>query len=117
MDLLEIGQIKRFREDLESESIDTESLVLIDEAFEELVESGAELRDLPENATATDKLNEIEDAIPDIAWIIYDYVGQNFGYNEADDPSWYITPLAFHILESQNDAQYREDVRQGRVDI
>ncbi len=117
MQLLEIGQIKDFREMLESESIDLESLSLIDEAFKELVASGAELRDLPENAMATDQLDEIEDAIPDMAYIIYDYVSQHFGENEADNPSWNITPLAFHILETQDDEQYREDVRQGRVDV
>lgn len=105
MNLLEIGQIKSLREQLEEENIDLEGLSMIDEAFDELVASGAELRDLPENAMAADKLDEIEDAIPEMAWIIYDYVVAGFGDNEADDPSWYITPLAFHIEAKLKEAQ------------
>jgi hypothetical protein len=105
------------REDLEAENIDLEDLSLIDEAFQELVDAGVELRDLPENAMAVDKLDEIEDHLPETAWIIYDYVCQNFGDNEADDPSWYITPLAFAIEAAQKDNKYREDVRQGRNEI
>lgn len=111
MQLLEIGQIKEFREMLEDETIDLESLSLIDEAFQELVDSGAELRDLPENAMAVDKLDEIEDAIPDLAYVMYDYVEQNFG--DADDPCYYLTPFAFHILDRQNDTAYIEEVKQS----
>ena len=111
MNLLEIGQIKDFREMLEEERIDLESLSLIDEAFQELVDSGAELRDLPENAMAVDKLDEIEEAIPDLAYVMYDYVEQNFG--DADDPCYYLTPFAFHILERQNDSDYVTGVKES----
>lgn len=111
MNLLEIGQIKQFREDLEDETIDLESLSLIDEAFQELVDSGADLRDLPENASASDKLDEIAAAIPDLAYIMYDYVDQNFG--DADDPCYYLTPFAFHILERQDDTEHINQVRES----
>lgn len=111
MQLLEIGQIKMFREMLEDESIDLESLSLIDAAFEELVDSGAELRDLPENAMAVDKLDEIEAAIPDLAYVMYDYVEQNFG--DADDPCYYLTPFAFHILDRQNDTEYIKEIKES----
>ncbi len=114
---MEIGEIKRMREDLEAENIDTEDLATIQAAFDELVASGKELRDLPENAMAADMLDELEADIPEIAWIIYDYVCENFGDNEADDPSWYITPLGRHIEAVLANKNYREDVRQGRVDV
>lgn len=111
MNLLEIGQIKQFREELADETIDLESLSLIDEAFQELVDSGADLRDLAENATASDKLDEIESAIPDLAYIMYDYVDRMFG--DADDPCYYLTPFAFHILDRQDDTGYIEEIRES----
>lgn len=114
---MEIGRIKYLREQVEGECIDLEELSEIETAFAELVESGKELRDLPKNATAADMLDELEEDVPKIAWIIYDYVCEHFGDNEADDPSWAITPLAAHIEQELENSNYREDVRQGRVDI
>lgn len=114
---MEIGRIKYLREQSEAEEIDLEEISEIETAFKELEDSGAELRDLPENATAGDMLDELEAAVPEIAWIIYDYVAEHFGDNEADDPSWAITPLAAHIESVLANNTYREDVRQGRVDI
>lgn len=94
---MEIGRLKYLREELEAERLDTAEVIEINEAFQELVARGVALRDLPENALAGDMLDELEDDVPEIAWIIYDYVCEHFGTNEADDPSWYITPLAQHI--------------------
>lgn len=92
---MEIGQIKHLREAAEEENLDLEEISEIEEAFAKLPDS--QLQDARENATVTDMLNELEADIPEMAWIIYDYVCENFGDNEADDPSWYITPLARHI--------------------
>lgn len=92
---MEIGRIKYLREELEAERIDLEELSEIEEAFSKLPDK--QLRDLRENAMAADMLDELEEDLPEIAWIIYDYVCENFGDNEADDPSWHITPLAQHI--------------------
>lgn len=94
---MEIGRLKYLREELEAERIDLTEIAEIEEAYHELCNTSFELMDDPDNALAEDMLNELERAIPEIAWIIYDYVVEMFGQNEADDPSWYITPLAKHI--------------------
>lgn len=94
---MEIGRIKYLREELEQERIDLEELSEIETAFQELVESGFPLRDLPENALAGDMLDELEEAVPPLAWHIYDFVAEHFGTSEADDPSWHITPLAKYL--------------------
>lgn len=97
--MLEIGQIKYLREELESGSIDFTELAEIEQAFKEIPDE--KLRDLRENATAKDMLDELENNKPDIEWVIYDWVAEHFGTNEADDPSWSIAHLAKH-LEGQN---------------
>ena len=112
---MEIGRIKYLREELEAERIDLEELSEIETAFNDLVESGAELRDLPENAMAIDMLDELEAAVPELAWIIYDYVDELYG--EADDPCWAITPLARHIekrLAEEKELNKRQQVSMPR---
>lgn len=94
---MEIGRIKYLREELEAERIDLEELSEIETAFAQLPDE--QLRDLGENAMASDMLDELEAAIPEIAWKIYDYVCENYGENEADDPSWAITPLAEYLTK------------------
>lgn len=112
---MEIGRIKYLREELEAERIDLEELSEIETAFAEIPDE--ELRDLRENALAGDMLDELEARVPAIAWIIYDYVSEHYGDNEADDPSWAINPLAQHIQDELASQNYRDDVRQGRVDL
>lgn len=114
---MEIGRIKQLRESLEEENIDLEELSEIETAFSELVESGAEFDDLPEYAMAADMLNELEAAVPPLAWVIYDYVAEMFGQSEADDPSWHITPLAKHIeqhLADEKELNKRQQVSMPR---
>lgn len=102
---MEIGRIKYLREELEAERIDLLELSEIEEAFKQLVADGFPLRDLPENAMASDMLDELESAVLDVAWIIYDFVAENYGTSEADDPSWAIGPLAEHIQKKLNEKE------------
>lgn len=55
---MKLSRIKELRAELEAERIDWLELAEIEEAFFEL--DPATLRDLPENATASDMLDELE---------------------------------------------------------
>lgn len=92
---MNISRIKYLRECLEAENIDLLELSEIEEAFKELDPST--LRDLPENAMAGDMLDELEELISPVEWAIYDWVLENFGDSEANDPSWDIGGLAKSI--------------------
>lgn len=92
---MNIGKMKYLREELEAERIDLEELSEIEAAFAQIPDS--ELRDLRENATAKDMLDELEDRVTPLERCIYEYVADVFGESEADDPSWDIEPLASHI--------------------
>ena len=92
---MNISRIKYLRECLEEENIDLLELSEIEEAFKELDPST--LRDLPENAMAGDMLDELEELISPVEWAIYDWVLENFGDSEANDPSWDIGGLAESI--------------------
>ena len=58
---MKLTRITELRTSLENEQISQNELMEIEEAFRELVASGIELRDLPENAMARDMLDELED--------------------------------------------------------
>lgn len=94
---MEIGRIKYLREELEAERLDLMEIEEIRAAYHELCSTSRVLMDDPDNALADNMLDELESAVPEIAWIIYDYVSEHFGVSEADDPSWAINPLAAHI--------------------
>lgn len=112
---MDLSRIKYLREALDEEALDLMEIAEIEEAFNEIPVD--ELRDLPENATVGDMLDELEERCSDLEHIIYDWVADNFGESEANDPSWSIGQLALHIEEELNNRNYREDVRQGRVDV
>lgn len=92
---MNIGKIQYLRGELDKECIDLEELSEIEEAFKLIPDE--ELRDLRENATASDMLDEIESRVSKMERIIYDWVAENFGDNEAFDPSWDIGLLAERI--------------------
>lgn len=57
------ARINELRTELEHERISYSELAEIQDAFDELVASGTELRDLPENAMAGDMLDGLEDEL------------------------------------------------------
>ncbi len=61
MDLMPINRIKYLRQELENERIDLTELAEIESAFCLIPDS--ELRDLRENATVSDMLDELEDNV------------------------------------------------------
>lgn len=57
---MNLAQIAELRAELDNERISWGELIVIDSAFDELVASGVRLNDDPENAMASDKLDELE---------------------------------------------------------
>lgn len=92
MSLLSVNRIKYLREELEAEEISTEELLEIEEAFKLIPDE--KLRDLRENAMATDMLDELEELVSPLEWAIYDHIVEVFGESEANNPSWDIGDLA-----------------------
>ena len=88
MSFMSLARIRTLREALEEENIDMSELAEIDAAFKELVDSGFELRDEPENALATDQLDELEEAVSPLERELFDYISENYGENEAMDPCY-----------------------------
>lgn len=104
MSFMSLARIKTLREALEEENIDLMELSEIDEAFKELVKSGFELRDLPENAMAADQLDELEEAVSPLERELFDYIQENYGESEALDPCYNMGELVNHI-ESKFDVE------------
>lgn len=92
---MELTRIKYLRGELENECIATNELCEIEEAFAKL--DPATLPDVPENAMASDMLNELENVVPYMEFVIYDWVKASFGESEANEPSWSIGELAKEI--------------------
>lgn len=92
---MDISRIKYLRDALDHENIDLEELSEIETAFAEIPDE--ELRDLRENATASDMLDELEGRIDPLENSIYEYIVDSFGESEANDPSWSIGNLVAHI--------------------
>lgn len=88
MSFMSLARIKQLRECLDEEYIDLMELSEIDEAFKELVKSGFELRDLPENAMAADQLDELEEAVSPLERALFEYISENYGESEALDPCY-----------------------------
>jgi hypothetical protein len=95
MSLLSVNRIKYLREVAEAESLDLDELSEIEQAFDKIPQE--ELRDVKENAMATDMLDELEERVTPLEWAIYNFVVENFGESEANDPSWDIGALANHL--------------------
>lgn len=97
MSVMSVHRIKSLREVLEAEEISYGEGSEIDEAFSQVPDD--QLRDLRENALYGDMLDELEELVTPLEWAIYDYVVENFGESEANDPSWDIGALANHLEE------------------
>ena len=98
---MDISRIKLLRKCLDNEDISTAELSEIEEAFNEIPDD--ELRDERENALACDMLDEIEARLPELQTIIYDYILENYGESEANDPCYAIGPMVDYINESFNE--------------
>ena len=88
MSFMSLARIKQLREALEEGNIDLSELSEINEAFKELVASGFELRDEPENAMAVDQLDELEEAVSPLEVALFEYISENYGEDAALDPCY-----------------------------
>lgn len=104
MSFMSLARIKTLREALDEENIDLMELSEIDEAFKELVKSGFELRDLPENAMAADQLDELEEAVGPLERALFDYIDENYGESEALDPCYNMGEIC-NFIESKFDVK------------
>jgi hypothetical protein len=95
MGLMSINRIKYLQDAGNNESLDLEELSEIEAAFDKIPQD--ELRDVKENALAMDMLDELEARVSPLEWAIYNWVAENFGESEANDPSWDIGALASHL--------------------
>lgn len=89
---MDISRIMYLRDVNDDESLSYGEIAEIEEAFALIPDS--ELRDLRENALASDMLDELEAQVSPIERRIYDWVVEHFGESEANDPGWSISALA-----------------------
>lgn len=94
---LDISRLKYLREELDNECIDLMELSELEEAFKTIPDN--ELRDLRENATASDMIDELEDRLPELQKILYNYIEEHYGENEAKDPCYSIGPMVDYIIK------------------
>ena len=92
---MELSRIEELRKDLANEYVSVGDIAEVQAAFDEI--DPTTLRDLPENATMGDQLDELEERVGIVEKTIYNWVLQNFGQSEALDPSWNIKALAEEI--------------------
>lgn len=92
---MDFSRIKYLRRELEEECIDLVELAEIEEEFNKIPDE--ELRDLRENALASDMLDELESRVDPIERILYDYLKENYGESEALEPCYALGPLVNHI--------------------
>jgi hypothetical protein len=97
---MSVNRIKYLREASEAESLSWAECAEIQDAFDEIPDE--KLHDSRENAMMDDMLNELETQVSPLEWAIYDYVVENFGESEANDPSWDIGSLASHLEKKFN---------------
>lgn len=98
MSVMSLARIKYLREALEEENIDLEELSEIEEAFKELPDE--QLRDLRENATAADMLDELETLVSPLEFALFDYILENYGESEALDPCYNMGEMV-NFIESK----------------
>ncbi len=97
---LSLTRIKYLRQELEDGTIDLTELSEIEEAFKDFPDE--QLRDERENAMASDMLDELETLISPLELELYEYIKENFGHSEADDPCYDLGQLANHIESKFN---------------
>lgn len=89
---MDISRIGYLRKELEYETISSEELLEIEEAFDKIPDD--ELREDRENALASDMLDELARRVSPIEKAIYDYIYDIYGESEANDPAYDISGLA-----------------------
>ena len=95
MSIMSLSRIKTLRESLDEENIDLEELSEIEEAFKLVPDEN--LRDLRENASAADMLDELEELVSPLERLVYDYIVENYGESEANDPCYNMGEIVNHI--------------------
>ena len=89
---MELTRIIYLKGELENECIATNEISEIEEAFAKVPDDY--LSDERENAMASDMLDVLESRVSTVEREIYDWVFENFGESEANDPSWSIGALS-----------------------
>lgn len=95
---MDLSRINYLRESLEEEVIDLEELSEIETAFAEIPDN--ELPEPRENAMAIDMLNELEARVTPLERSLYQYILENYGENEANDPCYSLGPIVHHIYNN-----------------
>lgn len=98
---MDLGRIYTLQQAMLEEELSMENIVEVQSAFDHLVASGVQLRDLAENATIGDQLDELQEHVTPVEEVIYKWVADNFGETEANDPSWSTFALAAEINKMQ----------------
>ena len=107
MSILSLSRIITLRAELEGECIDTGGIIDINEAFLQIPES--ELPEPRENAMAGDQLDELEQRVSPLERSIYNFILENFGESEANDPCFDLGEIANHIEENFNVEEKNSD--------
>lgn len=94
---MDLGRIKAYLARVDDEDFAVGELSDIDAAFRELVESGVELRDLPENAMVQDQLEELEEHASTVEKTIYEFFENKHGESYAQHMTWSTRDLAEKI--------------------
>lgn len=102
MSIMSLNRIKQMRATLEAEDISYGELAELNDAFLQIPES--ELPEPRENAMAADQLDELEQRVTPLELCLYEFISENFGHNEADDPCYDLGEIANH-LESKFDVK------------
>jgi hypothetical protein len=98
MSIMSLARIKYLRECLEEEYIDLTEIAEIEEAFAQFPDD--QLRDLRENATAEDMLDELETLVSPLERDLHTWVGEHFGDSEEREPSYDLGAMA-NFIESK----------------
>lgn len=94
---MSLNRIKYMRNCLDDENLDLTEIAEIEEAYHKLCNTSIELIDDPEHALANDMLDELERLVSPLERELYEYVAENYGHNEADDPCYDLGEIANHL--------------------
>lgn len=100
MEYSRIRQLQNWSAEDKDGTLDLMDISEIEEAFNKIPDE--QLRDLRENAMVDDMLDELESNATRMEKALYEYIKENYGESEAQDPSFAITPLAQHLNKEFN---------------
>ncbi len=100
MSILSLNRIKSLRATLEAEDISYGELAELNDAF--LLIPEEELPEPRENAMASDQLDELELRVTPFERELYEFIKENFGESEADDPCYDLGAIANHLENKFN---------------